>query len=331
MRAVRYHEKGPPEVLKVEEVPTPTPGDGEVLMRIEAVSVGFAEVHRRAGGYYPGPPIALPHTPGGAAAGTVEAVGPGVDPSLKGKRVYGGIRTGGYAEYGLADANRLRILTDNFSSIDAVAILSEAETTGMILKGRAKLQPGETVFVPAATGGIGFLALQLAQLWGAGRVFGGASSEAKRKLVAGFGAIPIDYTKEDWSKDVIAQNGDAGVDLGLEVTGGKTFYETLNAVRPGGRIINYGNVSDTDAPVNPRALLRRNQTLIGFHTGLSMQSGIFLDERAAVRKDIEAFIAAGKLKPLIGGVFTLDEAPAAHHALENRSANGKVVIAPNGK
>jgi NADPH2:quinone reductase len=192
------------------------------------------------------------------------------------------------------------------------------------------LQPGETVFIPAATGGVGYMAVQLAQLYGAAKVYGGASSEAKRVVVAELGAIPIDYTIEGWPADLIALNGGKGVDLALEVGGGQSVYDTLDATRAGGRVVNYGNVADINAPVNPRALLRRNQTLVGFGRTGMIRDGLLLEERRQIDQEIDAFVAAGKLRPLIGGRFRLDQATEAHRALENRQTAGKVILMPHG-
>jgi NADPH2:quinone reductase len=328
MKVIRYHEKGGPDVMKVEEMPDPQPGEGQVLLKIDAVAIGYADVLRRSGGYYP-VPTTLPHIPGGQVVGTVEKLGAGVDASLLGKQFMGNV-SGAYAEYGVASAAALRPLPKGVGAVDALAILSEAETAGSVLKISGRLQAGESVFVPAATGGIGFLAVQLARLWGAGRVIGGASTEEKRAIVAKLGAIPIDYMKEGWPADVIAANDGQGVDLALEVTGGKTVYETLEATRSGGRIVNYGNVSDTDAPVNPRVLLRRNLSLIGYYRGNAATDGLWVEERKAMNREINDFIVSGKLKALIGGTFKLAEAPDAHRALEGRETAGKVVLLPNG-
>jgi NADPH2:quinone reductase len=327
MKVIRYHEKGPPDVLNLEEVPLPEPGEGEVLVRILATGVSFADVLRRSGAYYP-VPVVLPHIPGAQMAGQVEKLGPNTDASLQGKLVFGSVSTGAYAEYGIAKAEALRAIPAGIDPADAVAILSESETASMALKLAGRLQPGETVYVPAATGGVGYLAVQLAQLYGAGRVFGAGSSEAKRAIIAGFGATPIDYTKAGWPQDLIAQNGGAGVDLALEVNGGQAVYDTLDALRPGGRMVNYGIVSDTDAPVNPRALLRRNLTLTGFFRGASIRDGLWPEERKQLNLEVEEFMVAGKLKPLIGKTFSLAEAADAHRALENRESAGKVMLLP---
>jgi NADPH2:quinone reductase len=325
MRAVRYHTLGGPEVLQVEEVATPQPGEGEALLTLEVASVGYAHVLGRSGGYHPGG-IKLPNTPGSMAVGVVEAVGPGVDTSLIGQRALATITTGAYAEKGLARAAALRILPATVDPILALTIYSEADTAGLALRAAGAMKPGETVFFPAATGGVGLVGVQLARLWGAKRVFGAASSPEKRKVVETLGAIPIDYTVDDWSKEVIAKNEGVGVDLAFEVTGGPVFYETFNAVRPGGRVVNYGNVTNTDSPINPRQLLRKNQALIGFFRSGGANDNLFVEERKQLFRDVDALIEAGKLVAPIGLSFPLDQAAEAHRALEERRASGKVIL-----
>lgn len=327
MRVARYHKKGPPEVLQTEEVPTPTPGEGEALVRVDATGVSYAEVLRRGEGYYPVQPT-LPHVPGGLAVATVEAVGPGGDASLVGKRVLANVYTGSYAEKGLAKVASFRTIPENVDPVAALSIFGGASTAGLMLRVAGRMQAGESVFVPAATGGVGFLAVQFARLWGAGRVFGAASTPEKRAVVESLGAIPIDYSKEGWSKEVIEKNGGKGVDLAFEVSGGPVFYETFEAVRNGGRVVNYGNVSDTDSPINPRALLRRNLALIGFY--VVQANELYAEELAQLNRDLDAMLAAGQLIAPIGLTFTLDQAADAHRALETRASAGKVILLPNG-
>lgn len=327
MKVVRFYEEGGPEVLKLEDLPEPEPGDGQVKVRIDVAGVSFADVQQRGGHYRVKPP--LPAVLGRSMVGTVVAAGPGVDASAVGKQYIGSSLTGAYAQFGLASFAALEEVPEGVDPIAAFSILAEAEVAGMVLKVSGRLQPGESVFVPAATGGIGYLAVQLALLYGAGRVLGGASSEAKRQQVAELGAIPIDYTKEGWPQEVIAQNGGKGVDLALEVIGGQSVYDTIEATRSGGRIVNYGNITDTNAPVNPRTLLSRNLTLTGYFRGNTMQDGLWPEERKALNEEIRNFIISGKLKPMIGGTFKLEEAAQAHEALEQRQTTGKVLLLPN--
>lgn len=326
MRVARYHVKGGPEVFQIEDLPTPTPGEGEVLVRVEAVGIAYADILRRGTGYYPVQPE-LPHIPGTIAVATVLEVGDGVDAELVGKRVIANVHTGAYAEQGLAKVETLRTVPEGVDPIDALTVSSGAATAGLLLRAAAKLQQGESVFVPGATGTTGFLLTQLARIWGAGRVFGAASNDEKRAIVADLGAIPIDYTVDDWSKQVLEQNDGKGVDLAFEATGGPVFYETFNAVRDGGRVVNFGNVSDTDSPINPRALLRRNQSLIGFYNARSAE--LYPTERAQVLREIDELLVAGELKVPIGKTFTLDEVADSHRALEGRTSAGKVILLPN--
>jgi NADPH2:quinone reductase len=324
MKIVRYHEKGPPEVMKIEEAEIPEPKPGEILVKIEACGTSYGQTLQRGGKHYP-VPITLPHAPGANVAGIVEAVGLGIDPDLMGRRVYGQVSSGGYAEYGVGEASSFIVIPDSVSSVDAVAVLSDGVTAAVILKTVGQLQPGQSVFVPAAAGGLGFIAVQLARVFGAAKVFGAASSPAKRQIVLDMGAdVAIDYTKDGWSKDVIEANGGSGVDLALEMTGGPVFYETLEAVKPGGRVVNYGNASDTDSPINPRVLLRKNLTLSGCMNGANSPYGA---QRTVARDLILDLLSAGKLKAQ-HQTYSLADAGKAHHAIEQRTSTGRQIITP---
>lgn len=322
MRAVRFHEKGPAEVLVLDEVPAPSPGAGEILVRIEAAGISYGDILRRRGGHYP-MPTPLPFTPGEAVAGVVTAAGEGVSTEWIGKRVYGRVHTGGYAEYGLGVAQQFLELPDEVSAVDAVAVMSDGVTAALILKWVGRLHEGETVLVPAAAGGLGNVAVQLARLYGTKRVFGAASTKDKRDLALAAGADhAVDYTAEGWSADIKAHNDGAGVDLALEMTGGPVFYETIEAVRPGGRIVNYGNASDTDSPINPRQLLRKNLTLSGF-----LITGSFLEERVLAGEEVLEFLRQGRIK-VAATCYPLAEAARAHREIESRHSTGRQILLP---
>lgn len=328
MRVVRYHSKGPPDVLEIETVEAPTPAADEVLIRIEAALVSAADAMRRAGRYHP-VPVSLPHIPGGLAVGVVETCGGDLDPSLRGRRYIANITTGAYAELGLAKAAQLRPIPEGVDPVNALAILSTSDTAGLAIRGAGRLAPGETVFVPGATGGIGALVAQLARLWGAGQVFGGASSEAKRDIVATLGATPIDYGRGDWASALREANGGKGVDLAFEVIGGEALLQTIAATRDGGRIVNYGDLSDSDSAVQTRLLRRRNIAFIGFYVTTLAANGLFVAEREAVRRDVDRFMRSGDLVAPIGGRFRLEDVREAHRVLETRSANGRLILMPN--
>lgn len=322
MKAVRFHQHGPAEVLVSEDVPTPDPGPGEIQIKIAAAGISYGDILRRRGGHYP-VPTPLPFIPGEAVAGTVTAVGPEVEDDWLGKRVYGRVHSGGYADFGVGAAQQFLELPLNVSFVDAVAAMSDGVTAALILKWVGRLSQGESVFVPAAAGGLGNMAVQLARLYGAGKVFGAASTEAKRQTVLEAGAdAAIDYMVEGWSTTVKSLNDGLGVDLALEMTGGPVFYETLEVVRAGGRIINYGNASDTDSPVNPRQLLRRNLTLTGF-----LITGSYMEERMVAGREVIDFLAAGQLRPDYS-CFPLGDAAEAHRAIETRQSTGRMILIP---
>lgn len=322
MKAIRFHAQGPAGVLQVDEVLTPEPLAGDLLLRIEAAGVSYGDVLRRRGGHYPSP-TPLPFTPGEPVAGKVVAVGEGVSPDWIGKRAYGRSHSGGYAEFGLGAAAQFLELPASVNAVDAVAVMSDGVTAALILKWVGHLSAGENVLVPAAAGGLGNVAVQLARLYGAKTVFGAASTPAKRDLVLAAGADhAIDYTRDGWAAEVKARNDGVGVDLALEMTGGAVFYETLEAVRNRGRIVNYGNASDTDCPVNPRQLLRRNLTLTGF-----LITGNFREEQMIAGAEVLAFLAEGRLA-VPATCYPLAEAAAAHVALESRSSTGRLILVP---
>jgi NADPH2:quinone reductase len=323
MKIVRYREKGPPEVLTVEEETIPIPGGGEVLVRVEAAGVNYGDVLRRSGRHYP-IPTPLPHAPGSDVIGVVDAIGNGVEPSMIGRRVFATARTGAYAEYAVGPANRTYPVPEGLDPIVGIALMSQGCTAALILKRPGRLQPGESVLVPAAAGGVGSMAVQLAKLYGAGIVVGLASTPAKRAVVSELGAdAVVDYTQDGWATQVLNHNGGSGVDLALEMSGGPVFYETLQAVRAqNGRMVVFGNASDNRVSITPDVLLARNMNVSGFMLGAHAAS------RGDILAELSAFVLEGKLKVQIGGVYSLAEAPQAHRAIEARTSVGKLVITP---
>ncbi|MDP3493683.1 MAG: zinc-binding dehydrogenase [Hyphomonadaceae bacterium] len=322
MKIVRYHEKGLPEVLQVEDAPTPILADGQVLVRIEACGIKYGEVLQRSGKHYP-IPVTLPFLPGGSIAGVVEQVAPKANADLLGKRVYCSVTSGGYAEYIAVPDETCVPIPENVDSVSAVAVLSDGVTASILLKHAARIQPGQSIFIPAAAGGLGNLALQLAKIYGATNVICAASTPEKRQAVLDLGAnAVIDYTKEGWSRDVLAANGGVGVDIALEMTGGAVFYETLEIVKPGGVIVNYGNASDTPAPVNPRDLLRKGLTLVGFATRVYPQ---YIRSTCVELLDL---LSKREISAQFQ-TYPLDQAFSAHAAIENRSSQGRQILVPS--
>lgn len=321
MKVLCFHQTGTPDVLRIEDWPKPAPGPGQLLVQVQVAGIAYGDVMRRAGHYSP-VPITLPAIPGLTVAGTVAEVGEGVSKKWIGKRVYGMVWTGGCAEFAAGSEDDFVEMPDSVSAVDAVAVMTDGIIGYLALRYTGRLQPGQSVFVPAAAGGLGSVMVQLARAYGATTVIGGASTEAKRQLVLDIGAdAVVDYTKESWAAQVIAANGGQGVDLALEMSGGAIFHETILAVRPRGTILNYGNASETATVIDPNVLLERNLTLAGF-----MYFGPWDEEKRAARRDIMDRLADGSLKAVSATTYALEDGAKAHAAIENRSSSGRQVL-----
>ena len=208
MKAIRFHEHGGPEVLRYEDVPDPVPGPGQVLLRVLASGVNYADATRRTGGSSYPRPTPLPFTPGSEIVGVVENLGDGVTGIERGATVMAWLGQGGYAELAVADAADLLPVPAGVKPIEALSLIIQGLSAALILKGSARLQAGESVLIEGAAGGVGVLAVQLAKIYGAGRVIGAASTQAKRDLVVSLGAdAAVDYTQQGWAADVKAKNG----------------------------------------------------------------------------------------------------------------------------
>lgn len=327
MKAVRFSSQGGPEVLQLEDLPKPAPCQGQVLIRVEGAGVNFADIVRRRGLYYP-LPTHLPHIPGGEVVGMVEAVGSGVDPGLVGKRLVGAPDGGGYAEYIAMPEAYTYPLPEGVEAVQGLAIFIQGLTAAFLLKESGGLQPGQSVFVEGAVGGVGSLAIQLARLYGAATVIGGAGSAERCAAARSIGAdVAVDYTQACWGGQVRAATGGRGVDLALEMAGGAIMDECLDCLAPGGRMVIYGNASGVSLPIAPNRLMAGGLTVTAFFLGA------YLSRRARVLETLEelgAFVRDGRLTIQVGGVFKLSQATEAHRALESRRAVGKLVIVPNG-
>jgi NADPH:quinone reductase len=323
MKIIRFHAKGAPEVLQVEDHAIPVPSAGNVLIRVEAAGVNYGDTLRRSGRHYP-IPTPLPYALGTQVIGTIEGLGEGVDASLLGQRVFAAVPQGGYAEYAEGPAATTYPCPMALTAPQAIAIMDQGATAALVLKLAGRIQSGDTVLVPAAAGGVGSLAVQLARIYGASQVIGLASTAEKRRLVDSLGAdAAIDYTQDNWSKAVLDANGGKGVDLALEMSGGAVFHETLKAVIPQfGRVVIYGNASDEAVDFNPRLLVGRNMTITGF---MLPAARAFVP---GILTELAGFVLDGRLKPQIGGIYPLAEAATAHRAMEARGSTGAQVLVP---
>ncbi len=326
MRAVRFHHNGGPEVLQVDGVPTPSPKAGEVLVRVEAAGVNYADTVRRWGDHYP-LPTPLPFIAGGEIVGVVEEVGADVDVQLVGRRVFGAPPAGGYAEYCTVPIGSVFNFPEGLDPVHGVALFIQGLSAALILRESGRFQPGNNVFVEGAAGGVGSVAVQLAKLYGAKTVIGAASSQAKRDRILSLGAdAAIDYTRPGWSKAVLDRTEGRGVDIVMEMVGGEVFCEAMNCLAPGGRVVVYGIASRNPFQVPTERLISQGHGVIGFYLGLYLPSRDLIE---ANLKEMADFASSGRLKIDIGGVFSLEDAADAHRRLEARASSGKLVLVPD--
>lgn len=325
MKTVRFHRTGGPEVLVYEDVPDPVPGPGEVLIRVESVGLNFADVMRRRGDDYP-EATPLPFTPGGEIAGTIAGLGPNADGLSVGDPVYATPRRGGYAQYVTVPASSVIPLPPGLTADQATALVVQGLTAAFALRNSARLAAGESVFVEAAAGGVGVFAIQLAKLFGAGQVIAGASTQAKRDIALKLGAdAAIDYTSAEWPREVRRLTGDRGVDIVLEMTGGPTLGQALDALGSFGRMVVYGFASGELAYVDPQRLTGPNQSVIGFFLGGFFKQPDLVKKTLA---EIVDHIVQGRLALQVGAGFPLSRAQDAHRLIESRGSTGKVVLHP---
>jgi len=322
MRAIVMHQTGGPEVLRLEEIPAPEPGPGQLLVRVEAIGVSFFETQMRAGGLPL--PVPLPAVPGAEAAGTVTAAGAGADPGLIGQQVAvltGG--TGSYAEYAAVPAVMATVLPGGVSPADAVAAAPAAVALGLLEK--AALAGGETVLAESAASSVGGYLVQLAREAGAGKVIATAGTPARREHARKLGAdIVLDHARPGWPQALREALGGPAVDVAFESIGGPSAQQVAGTLTPGtGRMLCYGNLSGEPAAVDLSALRASGVTVTG--CGGPAWFGHVLGR---CRPEIFRRLAEGRLRPLPATILPLDQATAAHQRIEDHAALGKIVLVP---
>jgi NADPH2:quinone reductase len=325
---VQITEFGGPEVLRVTEIDEPTPKEGELLIDVSSAGVNYADTHQAEDSYLAAQQ--LPLVPGAEVVGQVRP-GPVADArGLSGRRVVAMLAgAGGYAECARAHPATVYPLDDRLSDAQALALIVQGTTAWHLLRTSTHFAPGESVVVHAAAGGVGSIAVQLARSWGAGRVIGSATGPEKADLVKSLGAdVVVDLSQTETAREVTAKLREANdgrpVDVVLEMTGGHVFDGSLSALRPLGRLAVFGMASRVEpSPVSVPKLMARSQTVTGFwlvHV-LGLPGGL-----APALEEMTSMIFAGRLSPVTGTSYALDEAAAAHEALRSRRSVGKLVI-----
>ena len=301
--------------MTLDEIEKPTPKEDEVLIKVAAAGINYADTMMRAGNYLTKPD--LPFTPGYEAAGTIESLGENVSHLQKGQRVLATVSSGGYAEFATAKANLTMPIPDELNYGEATALLVQGLTAlGLLDDAKA----GETILIHAAAGGVGSLLVQLAKHKGL-KVLGTASSENKLQLVANLGAdFAINYSENDWTEEVLKATENKGADWIIEMVGGDIVAKNLKILAKHGTMIVYGSASGEDFKVSVLSLMNKNHAIRGYW--LMNES---VENRIKFTKELLGHLGAGRLQIQVTE-FPLENVKEAHEAIENRKTTGKVVL-----
>jgi NADPH2:quinone reductase len=318
MKAIRIHEFGPPEVMKLEDVPDPVLRPGQVIVRVHAAGVNPVETYIRSGVYALKPP--LPCTPGSDAAGEIAAVGKDVTRFKPGDRVYtAGTVSGAYAELVLCNVDQVYPLPDNVSFAQGAGIAVPYATAYRALFFRAQARAGQTVLVHGASGGVGIAAVQLAVAAGL-TVIGTGGTERGRQLVRDQGAAHVlDHKTPDYLEELMKLTGRRGADVILEMLANVNLGKDLTVLAKRGCVVVIG--SRGEVQINPRLLMRAEGSIVGVMGGAA-------EEIAQAHAAIGAGLRAGTLRPVVGQELPLAAAPQAHYAIIESPAYGKIVLVP---
>ena len=320
MKAIRVSEYGGPSVLKLEEIPAPQPGQGQVLVRNHAVGINPVDTYLRSNTDNRGPK--LPYTPGSDAAGVIEAVGPGVTAFKTGDRVYvGGSVSGAYAEMSLCTDAQVHPLPGAVTFAQGAGMNVPYATAYHALINRGHGSAGETVLVHGASGGVGIAAVQIARARGM-TVVGTASTARGRQLVLEQGAHHVlDHSSPSYLKELTDLTGGRGPDVILEMLANVNLQNDLGVIAMRGRIVVIGNRGNTE--INARLAMNKDAAILGmalFHASPAQLAGI----HAALVEGLRN----GTLRPVVGQEIPLAQAPRAHEAVMEAGHYGKIVLVP---
>jgi NADPH2:quinone reductase len=322
MKAIRVHQFGEPDVLKLEDVPDPTPGPGQVVIRAKAIGVNPVETYVRSGKYGP---RTFPYTPGSDLAGVIESVGPGVSQHKPRDRVYTAQTTSGaYAQLALADAAKVFPLPSKLTFQQGAAIGVPAATAYRALFHRGRAQPAESVLVHGATGAVGLFCVQLARAHGC-TVIGTGGSEQGRQLVLKEGAHHVlDHTAPNYLEDLMKLTGGRGVDLVLEMLANVNLDKDLGVLAKFGRVVVVGNRGRIE--IDPRQTMARDADIRGM-TLMNVTDA----ELYAIHRALGAAMDAGILRPIVDEEMPLADAARAHREVLGGNSRGKIVLIPEGR
>lgn len=318
MKAIRVHQIGDPDVMRLEDVPDLQPPPGQVVVRVYAAGVNPVDTYVRSGRYPSTPP--LPYTPGSDAGGVIQAVGEGVDRVVPGDRVYvAGSLSGTYAEQTLCELSQVYPLPEGLSFAQGAAVFVPYATAFRALLQRAGALPGETVLVHGASGGVGIAAVQLARAHGL-IVIGTAGSDRGRRLVAEQGAHHVlDHGNEGYLEQVRALTQNRGADIVLEMLANVNLGKDLSVLAKRGRVVVIGSRGKIE--IDPRDTMSRDADI----RGMSLFNAP-PEDLARIHAALGAGLANQTLRPVVGQEMPLAEAPRAHEAVLEPGAHGKIVL-----
>jgi NADPH:quinone reductase len=321
MKAVRVNEVGSPDVLRYEDLPTPAPGPGQALVKLEAIGLNFLDCYFRSGVYK----APLPFTPGSEAAGTVTATGANVTTIRVGDRVSYAPVMGAYAEYAVVAADRLVPVPEAVDLRTAAAVTLQGMTAQYLATSVRALRPGDTALIHAAAGGVGLLFVQIAKMKGA-RVFGTVSTPEKATLAREAGADEVIlYTEKDFEAEVLRLTDGKGVSVVYDSVAKTTFDKSLNCVGPRGVLALFGQSSGPVPPVDLARLAKNAIFLTRPSLGQYTATREELLQRAG---DVFDWVGSGRLRVRISKTIPLRDAAEAHRLLEGRKTTGKVLLIP---
>lgn len=323
MRAVVITTPGGPEVLRLEEVPDPVPGPGEVLVDVVAAGVNRADVLQRMGGYPP-PPGASAY-PGLECSGRISALGPGVTGWQAGDEVCALLAGGGYAQRVAVPEGQLLPLPDGVPLADSAALPEVACTVHATVFRQARLAPGETLLVHGGAGGIGTMAIQLAKAAGA-KVVCTAGTPAKLERCRELGAdLAVSYAQDDFTAAVAAFTGGRGADVILDIMGAPYLARNCEALATGGRLVVIATRGGTRAELDLGLLMRKRASILA-STLRARPAGEKAAIVAAVRAEVWPLVSAGRVVPVIERALPMADAAAAHRLLDEGTHVGKILL-----
>jgi len=322
MKAIRVESPGAPEVLKLAEMPTPQPGAGQALVRIEAVGVNFIDIYQRMGLYK----MPLPFIPGQEGAGVVEAIGPGVSEVKAGDRVAWAGPVGSYASHQVIPAAKLVPVPARLETKRAAAAMLQGMTAHYLVNDTFPLRPGHACLIHAAAGGVGQLFCQMARRAGA-QVIGTAGSPEKVKLAKEAGAHEcIDYRAQDFEAEVKRVTGGAGVHVVYDSVGKDTWEKSLRSLRPRGMMVLFGQSSGSVPPIDPQ-LIASGGSL--YFTRPTLGTYVAAREELLTRAGaVLGAVERGDLQLRIEKTLPLAQAAEAHQLLASRKTTGKLLLVP---